>query len=30
MSGHFTTMTERAGSYDRTYIYPTDWAVGAR
>lgn len=30
VAGHFTTMTERAGSYDRTYTYPADWAVGAQ
>lgn len=29
-SGHFTTMTERAGSLDRSYTYPARWALDAQ
>lgn len=27
--GHFTAMTEKAGSLFRTYSYPDNWALGA-
>ncbi len=29
VSGHFTTMTEKAGTLSRSYSYPSDWAASA-
>ena len=29
VSGHFTSMTETAPGLDRTYSYPSNWALGA-
>lgn len=29
VSGHFTAMTEKSGSSDRSYTYPSNWAASA-